>query len=203
MKNFIVSSKLYVDKYGVWSSSYDTDVQNLLSSLNIKIISYLNFNNKFSKKIKEAKGLILLGGGDLYKYNKKRENQIRDKIEKKLFREFYKTNKPILAICRGFQLIMDANNIPMIKKNGHVRTKHNLIIKNSRFIKYKNLNVNSFHNYIIEKVPINFKIVSKLRDGSVEIAEHKKKKILCLMFHPERKMSSKRKIMICLKNFVK
>ena len=203
MKNFIVSSKLYLDKYGVLSSSYDIDVQNLLNSLNIKIIPYLNFKKKFSSKIKEAKGLILLGGGDIYKYNKKKENKIRDKIETKLFKEFYKANKPILAICRGFQLIMHLNKISLIKKDGHVRKKHKLIIKNSRFIKFKNLNVNSFHNYSIFKLPNNFKSVSKHQDGSIEIAEHKKKRILCLMFHPERKMKSQKILLKELKKFFK
>jgi gamma-glutamyl-gamma-aminobutyrate hydrolase PuuD len=203
MENFIVSSKLYRDKYGILSSNFDLDVQNLLSNLNIKIIPYLNFKNKFSNKIKDAEGLILLGGGDIYKYNKKKENQIRDKIEIKLFREFYKTNKPILAICRGFQLIMDAYKIPLIKNDGHVRKKHKLIIKNSRFIKYKNLSVNSFHNYSVFKLPNDFKYVSMHQDGSVEIAEHKKKKILCLMFHPERKMNSQKNLLKVLKEFFK
>ena len=203
MKNFIVSSKLYLDKYGVLSSSYDTDVQNLLSYLNIKIIPYLNYKKKFSAKIKEAKGLILLGGGDIYKYNKKKENEVRDKIEIKLFKEFYKTNKPILAICRGFQLIMHLNKISLIKKNGHTRKKHKLIIKDSRFIRHKKLNVNSFHNYSIFKLPNNFESVSEHQDGSIEIAEHKTKKILCLMFHPERKMKSQKILLKDLKKFFK
>ena len=38
-------------------------------------------------------------------------------------------------------------------------------------------------------------------DGSIEIAEHKNKKILCLMFHPERSMVSKKIILKYLKNF--
>ena len=150
-----------------------------------------------------ADGLILLGGGDLYKLNKKKEYKLRDNIEKNLFKQFFNSNKPIIAICRGFQLIMDIYGIPMIRKGGHIRKNHRLSIKKSRFIKFKNLTVNSFHKYVIEKVPNNFKTVSEFKDGSIEIAEHKKKRILCLMFHPERKMKSKKNIMISLKNFIK
>ena len=81
MENFIVSSKLYRDKYGILSSNFDLDVQNLLSNLNIKIIPYLNFKNKFSNKIKDAEGLILLGGGDIYKYNKKKKIKYETKLK--------------------------------------------------------------------------------------------------------------------------
>ncbi len=203
MKNFIVSSKLKKDKFGIWSSNYDIDIQNFLSLLDIQVIPYLGFKGKISKKIKNAKGLILLGGGDLFKYHKTKENEFRDKIEKSLFKHFYNSNKPIIAICRGFQLIMDIYGIPLVKKFGHVRTKHSLKINKSRFVQYKKLIVNSYHNYIVESVPNDFRIVSKMNDGSIEITEHKKKKILCLMFHPERKMQSKKDITACLKKFIK
>ena len=88
MKNFIVSSKLKKDKFGIWSSNYDIDIQNFLSLLDIQVIPYLGFKGKISKKIKNAKGLILLGGGDLFKYHKTKENEFRDKIEKSLFKHF-------------------------------------------------------------------------------------------------------------------
>ncbi|MDC3053333.1 gamma-glutamyl-gamma-aminobutyrate hydrolase family protein [Candidatus Pelagibacter sp.] len=203
MKNFIVSTKLEVNSFGTWISNYDMDTQKFLDELNIGIFPYLQNKNKISKKTKMAKGLILMGGGDLYSLNKKKEFYMRDQIEKRLYREFFKSNKPIIGICRGFQLIMNYYDIPLVKRSGHVRKNHNLEIKKSKFINCKSLTVNSFHNYVIEKVPNNFNIISKSKDGSIEIAEHKRKKILCLMFHPERKMKSKKNIMKSLKDFIK
>ena len=48
----------------------------------------------------------MTGGGDIYKYSKKKMINMNN-FEIKLFNYFYKANKPILAICRGYQLIMN------------------------------------------------------------------------------------------------
>ena len=48
--------------------------------------------------------------------------------------------------------------------------------------------------------PLN---ISCTNDGSIEIAAHKSKKILCLMFHPERTMKSKSLILNSIKKFFK
>ena len=89
----------------------------------------------------------------------------------------------------------------MKKGKGHIRKFHNLKLESSRFLKLKNITVNSYHNYIVEKLPINFNIVSKMKDGSIEISEHKHKKLFCLMFHPERKMKSQKKLISEIKKF--
>ena len=78
---------------------------------------------------------------------------------------------------------------------------HSLKIGRSKYIKDKSLKVNSYHNYCIKDLPKNFIKVSNTKDGSIEIAEHKSKKILCLMFHPERPMGSKKLILKSLKKF--
>jgi len=119
----------------------------------------------------------------------------------KLFKYYYNRNKPILAICRGFQLIADIHGIKLEKINNHVRKFHSLKIDRSKFIKDKILKVNSYHDYCIKDLPKNFIKVSNTKDGSIEIAEHKSKKILCLMFHPERKSISQSKIDKIFKKF--
>ena len=42
--------------------------------------------------------------GDIYNINKKKSNLIRDKFEYRLV-SYFKKNKPILMVCRGFQLM--------------------------------------------------------------------------------------------------
>ena len=108
-----------------------------------------------------------------------------------------------MAICRGFQLIADLNKIKLFKVDGHVRTTHSLFVRKNSFITQKSLTVNSFHNYILKEIPKNYLIISNTRDGSIEIAVHKFKKILCLMFHPERNMKSKKMIFKSIKKFFK
>jgi N5-(cytidine 5'-diphosphoramidyl)-L-glutamine hydrolase len=203
MKNFIVSSQIFEDKNGTIYTSYDVDTLKMLNKLDI-LMTPVNIFNKINKHLlKDADGLFLMGGGDINKIEKKKTNKIRDEFEKKLFKYFIKQDKPIIGICRGFQNIVSFYGIKLSKIKDHVRTNHHIKIDNSRFIKSKSLSVNSYHNYAIKSLPKDFSIVSKLKDGSIEIAEHKIKNILCLMFHPERKMFSQKKIIQELKNFTK
>ena len=202
MKLITLSSKIIIDKYKKINFQIDQDLSIFLKELGFSPLPIiLKKNNVDFKNLKKSNGLILAGGGDLYKYKKNKVNKIRDNYEKKLFRYYYKKNKPILAICRGFQLIADMHSIKLKKINNHVRKFHSLKISRSKFIKDKTLKVNSYHNYCIKDLPKNFIKISNTKDGSIEIAEHKSKKILCLMFHPERKMKSKKNILKSIKNF--
>ena len=202
MKILVLSSKITIDKYQKINFQIDEDLSNLLRQLDFCLMP-ITFKKKDIdfKNLENSDGLILAGGGDLYKYKKKTVNKIRDNYEKKLFEYYFRKNKPILAICRGFQLIADINGIKLEKIKNHVKKFHLLKINKSRFINSKRINVNSFHNYSVKKLPKNFIKVSDTKDGSIEIAEHKSKKILCLMFHPERKMKSSKNILKFIKNF--
>lgn len=202
MKTIVLSSNISIDKYQKLNFHLDQDLCNFLKKLNFCIIPIaFKKNNIDFKDLEKSNGLILAGGGDLYKYKKNKINKIRENYEKKLFRYYYRKNKPILAICRGFQLIADIHGIKLKKINNHVKKFHLLKINKSRFINDKKIIVNSFHNYSIKKLPKNFIKISDTNDGSIEIAEHKSKKILCLMFHPERKMKSSKNILTSIKNF--
>ena len=202
MKLITLSSKIIIDKHQKINFQIDQDLNNFFKELGFGYIPIvLKKNNVDFEVLKKTSGLILAGGGDLYRYKKNKVNKIRDNYERKLFKYFYKKNKPILAICRGFQLIVDIYGIKLKKINNHVKKFHTLKIGKSKFIKNKKLKVNSYHNYCIKSLPKNFIKVSNTKDGSIEIAEHKTKKILCLMFHPERKMKSKKDIIKSIKNF--
>ncbi len=155
------------------------------------------------KNVSFADGLILAGGGDIFNYEKTLSNKIRDTYEKKLFNYFFKKNKPILVICRGFQLFTNLYKKKLFKVNNHVRKYHQLNLKKSRFIKHLKLTVNSYHNYGIKELPKNYINIANTKDGSIEIAEHKSKKILCLMFHPERNMKSDKLLVEAIRIFFK
>ena len=70
MKNIIVSSKIVKDKYSTKNILYDNDILEMMNYLNLSFFPYLNSKFKITKNIKKADGLILLGGGDIYKYKK-------------------------------------------------------------------------------------------------------------------------------------
>ena len=204
MKSIILSSKLIIDKYGKVNFLTDEDLSNYINKLGLNIIPLSIKKNQINtENLRLAKGLILSGGGDIYKYKKNKINKLRDSIEIKLFNYFFKKNLPILLICRGFQLMIDMHKIKLFKQKNHVRKSHLLKLSNSKFLKHSKLSVNSYHNYSIKKLPVNYINVASTKDGSIEIAEHKSKKILGLMFHPERNMKSKELVLKSIKNFFK
>ena len=204
MKSIILSSKLIIDKYGKVNFLTDEDLSNYINKLGLNILPLSIKKNQInSEYLRLAKGLILSGGGDIYKYRKNKINKLRDSIEIKLFNYFFKKNLPILLICRGFQLMIDMHKIKLFKQKNHVRKSHLLKLSNSKFLKHSKLSVNSYHNYSIKKLPVNYINVASTKDGSIEIAEHKSKKILGLMFHPERNMKSKELVLKSIKNFFK
>ena len=204
MKSIILSSKLIIDKYGKVNFLTDEDLSNYINKLGLNILPLSIKKNQInSENLRLAKGLILSGGGDIYKYKKNKINKLRDSIEIKLFNYFSKKNLPILLICRGFQLMIDMHKIKLFKQKNHVRKSHLLKLSNSKFLKHSKLSVNSYHNYSIKKLPVNYINVASTKDGSIEIAEHKSKKILGLMFHPERNMKSKELVLKSIKNFFK
>ena len=204
MKTLVLSPKISINKHKKINFQIDQDLSNFLSHLKVKILPVVLKKNKLDlNSVKSADGLILAGGGDISTKQKTKVNQLRDSYEKKLFNYFKKKNKPILGICRGFQLIADLYKIKLFKVRGHVRKSHRLIVKKNKYILCKNLIVNSFHNYSLRNLPKNFLNISSTNDGSIEIASHKSKKILCLMFHPERSMKSKSLILKSIKKFFK
>ena len=204
MKTIILSTRIIVDQYKKISFQIDEDLSNFISYLNLQFLPIgLKKNKLMLNNIKKADGLILAGGGDLFKYHKNKPNLIRDNYEKKLFNYFLKKNKPILTICRGFQLMAQLNKIKLYKINHHVKKNHLLYLKKSKYINYKSLTVNSYHNYCVKELPNEYINISNTKDGSIEIAEHKYKKILCLMFHPERPMKSQQQILKSIKKFFK
>ena len=204
MKTIILSSKIIIDSHKKISFQIDEDLSKFINYINLQILPIeLKKNNLILNNIKKADGLILAGGGDISKYHKNKVNKIRDIYEEKLFNYFLKQNKPILTICRGFQLMAFINKIKLHKINHHVRKNHVLKLRKNKYINYSSLTVNSYHNYCIKELPSEYNNISNTKDGSIEIAEHKKKKILCLMFHPERAMKSQQQILKSIKKFFK
>ena len=204
MKTIILSPRIMIDKYNKINFLVDEDMSNFLNNMKVNIVPLSLKKKKIEmKNISIADGLILAGGGNIFNYEKTLSNKIRDAFEKKLFNYFFKKNKPILLICRGFQLLTSLYKRKLFKVNNHVGKYHQLNLKKSRFIKHSKLTVNSYHNYAIKELPKNYINIAKTKDGSIEIAEHKSKKILCLMFHPERNMKSDKLIVEAIQNFFK
>lgn len=139
------------------------------------------------KRLKNCEAIIFSGGGDI-KYwfysclkTGNGNNALRDVFE--FFAFSLIKDKPILAICRGAQIInvfmggtlKDLNNAYMhISENDLF---HPIFLKKTSYL------INSMHHQAINKLANGFTVLGTCGDV-VELAENEKM-ILC-QFHPER-----------------
>ena len=165
------------------------------------------------KTVREAlacDGLLLPGGADIEPslYGREREekcgkpNKKRDKGEFEIFSSYVKTEKPILCICRGFQLLNVFyggtlhQDISGIKKCSHSdflkRSKsiHSVTVTEGTglygLFGKSEVGVNSLHHQAVETVGEGLEVSAVSEDGFVEaleIADHP----FCLgvQWHPE------------------
>ncbi len=139
-------------------------------------------------------GLILSNGNDWGTCIERDDNEIN------LIKWFRKKNKPILGICRGFQVINkyfggNIKNLSEISSFSHAGSDHNIRLIDEKFSmnkKYLEFKVNSFHN---EGIGVNdlarnlkpFAISSNIVEGFYIPEE----KIIGIQWHPERKNFNK------------
>lgn len=200
MKKIGISQNIIKTKNG-FTFRLDKNWFDYISKFNAILIP-LGFDKFNIDKIDHLKldGIIISGGGDIYNINKKKSNLIRDKFEYKLVSYFKKKNKPILMVCRGFQLMAVKLENKIIKINKHIKTNHKLEIFDNRYFKnLSTLNTNSYHNFGILNLNKHFEILGKSKDNFIEFAKIKEKKIYCMMFHPERYNIDQKKIDIIVK----
>lgn len=162
--------------------------------------------------VKLVDGIIFSGGHDVDPFNYGEEhllklgetNPQRDEFDIALYKEAIKLKKPIMGICRGFQLInvinggtlyQDLSYANFVKlnhdqKDGGERLTHGITVENSKFLqqvtdgKYR---VNSFHHQIIKDIAKNLTITAKSDDGVIEAYEriNDNEFIVGFQWHPE------------------
>lgn len=187
--------------------------------------------------VRRSDGLLLTGGEDVSPkhYTKKLPPKLaktmgptepeRDELELLLIEEVFRQRKPLLAICRGHQilnvalggtLIVDIptqvpgalNHRQMDKKCEPV---HSVALTAdsdlAKFVRGEMLQVNSTHHQAIGKVAPPLRVVAKSDDGIVEAMELKDKKTLPFMvsvqFHPERLCDRYKEFAQLFANFVR
>ena len=196
MKNICVTTrKIDNPNYKERYSAISDDWLKFFNKINIQPIlitdSLKDPNNFFN--LNKCEGLILTNGeSSRLTYNKdmKPNGSKRDLLEYKLVKICIKKKIPIFGICRGHQFInlFFKGRISEIK--GHVNSMHKLDIIDKKYIKankQKNLLTNSYHENCIEfnKIGIDLNPWA-VKDNTVEAMENTQKKILSIMWHPER-----------------
>jgi putative glutamine amidotransferase len=166
--------------------------------------------------IKKCDGIVLSGGIDTHPKFYKNErlnyplapstfNEQRDEFELKVFNYTQEKKIPVLAICRGMQLVNVALGGDLIqdleenKKQDHRR--HNdvdgihqiTVAKGSLLYQITGTDtgtINSAHHQAFGKIANDLKVTAYSPDNVAEAAEWKNKEhkpfLLCVQWHPER-----------------
>jgi putative glutamine amidotransferase len=165
---------------------------------------------------KSSSGILLLGGEDVAPahYGEadrhcERINAPRDRFELGLVARAMDRDQPILAVCRGIQVLVVAlggtlyQDLPAELRRGGVRSRvthrgprhtdsrHRITIapgtRLARLIPTRTALVNSHHHQAVRKVPPDTKVSARAFDGTIEAIEHARARfVLGVQWHPER-----------------
>lgn len=86
---------------------------------------------------------------------------------------------PVLAICRGMQVMAHRAGTALKSVTGHAGTRHALVGEIEG-------EVNSYHNFSLENCPFGFRILARREDGEIEAIAHDSLSWEGWMWHPER-----------------
>ena len=132
-------------------------------------------------------GLILTGGNDLSAYpDAANAAPERDRTEAALLSAA--SHVPVLAVCRGFQMLNHVLGGRARRGVGHVGTPHDLDqISDDPALGNPRL-VNSFHDWVIGRDDLSSALipVHLAPDMTVEAARHRSLPWIGIMWHPER-----------------
>lgn len=153
----------------------------------------------------EYDGLVLCGGNDINPalYGEDIAGSVdidykRDEAEIKLAKAFIDAEKPVLGICRGYQLLnvlFGGSLIQHLENTDSHRSEtkpdrvHNITLKEDSILKklYRNdeILVNSVHHQAVARLGENLKVTA-MCDNVIEAFQHEFLPVLGVQFHPER-----------------
>ncbi len=153
-------------------------------------------------------GLLIPGGGDIapilfgqYNTGAKNISIEEDILQIEAFHYFKNTQKPILGICKGMQIINVAlggnmiQNLETHKNHEYIdKDKYHITKALSGSILHKlygeYFTTNSAHHQGIDKIADNLYIAQNTSDGVIEGIEHKSSPIIGVQWHPERMLNA-------------
>lgn len=202
--------------YTIGITSSDTNFQNYptwISGEDIEVI-ILAYQDQNTHDFDRCDGFLLTGGIDLHPHfyqnqrtnypNSTDFNESRDHFEIAVFNYAQKHNKPLLAICRGLQLVNVALGGTLIQDLqerdflNHRKTpsgdfEHQIEVESASLLaKIAGLTsgmVNSAHHQGIDQLGGGLKVSARSTDGVVEAIEYADQELpffLGVQWHPER-----------------
>jgi GMP synthase-like glutamine amidotransferase len=134
-----------------------------------------------------GKDLVILSGGggegkEVHDYHKPSHLWYEDEMH-----FVRKTEKPVLGICMGFEIIASAFGAKVVKMPKGIErfASSKTTIKGKRRLKAIKLRQFEAHDWCVKNVPRkDFHVLAKSTRG-IELIKHKKRPIIATQFHPE------------------
>jgi putative glutamine amidotransferase len=202
----VTFSESRYENYPKWIKGEDNDIE----------IAELSWEKQNWDEIEDCDGIVLTGGVDTYPefydnprtdYPNKPEkwNKARDEFEMHVFEAAMNFEHPVLAICRGMQLVNVALGGDLIqdleeagkqdhRRHGETDGGHEIILTPNSLLHQvagsSTGSVNSAHHQSVGRLSEELMPDCFSPDGVVEGAEFKDKDgepwLLCVQWHPER-----------------
>jgi putative glutamine amidotransferase len=170
----------------------------------------LTARSSSSRLLGRADGLVLTGGGDLEpgRYGAEQSPESggidteRDQVEMSLVSEAMALRLPVLAICRGIQLLNVARGGTLVQHLPDVTPEPHLVVERRqelvhavriapdselrRILGVDELGVNSLHHQAVDSVGGGLRPVAWAEDGTIEALEDTQHRIVAVQWHPEQ-----------------
>lgn len=199
----VTHSEARYENYPKWIKGDDADIE----------IIELSAENQNWDQIEDCDGILLTGGIDMhpqfydsaslkYPFAPEAFNEKRDEFEMHVFETALNLEHPILAICRGHQLvnvalggnmIQDLGSGNDIHKRGEEDKQHDIKTEPGTLLQQisgDSGHINSAHHQAIHELSDELMANSYSPDGVIEGAEWKEKEdkpwLLTVQWHPER-----------------
>jgi gamma-glutamyl-gamma-aminobutyrate hydrolase PuuD len=181
MKKVAITQRVsVVPEYGERRDSLDQAWPRFLSACGLMPLAVPNLIDVAAALCADADvaGLVLTGGNDLTALGG--DAPERDATENALLDMAESRGLPVLAVCRGMQVIQQRCAIPLRRVEGHV-TRHQVIRVDG-----EPRGVNSYHRFAAFESRPPFEIWAIADDGVVKAIRHAARSTTGIMWHPER-----------------
>ncbi|HWF21532.1 MAG TPA: gamma-glutamyl-gamma-aminobutyrate hydrolase family protein [Acidimicrobiales bacterium] len=163
-----------------------------------------------SAMLSRADGLLFTGGGDVEpaRYGAAQSPETggvdvdRDRAEVELVAEAVATGIPVLAVCRGIQIVNVARGGTLIQDLPAVTAQPHLVIDRPHDLVHAvrvdpdselrdilgadEVRVNSLHHQAVDTVGEDLRAVAWAEDGTIEAVEDRRSRIIGVQWHPEQ-----------------
>ena len=123
-------------------------------------------------------GIVLTGGNDLADYGG--DAPERDATERELLARAEALGVPVLAVCRGMQLVQHLAGVRLERVEGHVCARQEIVRDGGE------VELNSYHRYGSRDTAPELEVWARAADGVVKAVRHRSRPLLGIMWHPER-----------------